>query len=256
MIKCEGLCGARGRAGVTKILILLTGILAATSMRAQDSGTTVSAKVLAERPWNLGVFGTGGFSAGYRDEELYDAPNLGDIRIAAPIELQVFNAGVHVGKILTKPKGPKLLRGQFELGVELLPYWQAHYPKQTLNYRLPGGGTVGAFAGSSNRYGMSATPFLCRWDFSGHGRVAPWLQLGGGLLWTNHKFPQFPDRYANTSVINFTPQTGIGANIFVEPPQSFFIAVNEVHISSASLGEQNPGINVTTQFSVGYSWWR
>jgi hypothetical protein len=29
-----------------------------------------------------------------------------------------------------------------------------------------------------------------------------------------------------------------------------------VHISNASLGDSNPGVNATVQFQIGYSWWK
>jgi hypothetical protein len=29
-----------------------------------------------------------------------------------------------------------------------------------------------------------------------------------------------------------------------------------IHISNASLGDHNPGLNFTFQFSAGYSWWK
>jgi lipid A 3-O-deacylase len=32
--------------------------------------------------------------------------------------------------------------------------------------------------------------------------------------------------------------------------------LNVVHISSASLGDKNPGVNSSLLFSVGYSWWK
>jgi len=98
----------------------------------------------------------------------------------------------------------------------------------------------------------SITPFLLRWNFSQRdsARVVPWAQLGGGLLWTNHKFP------VSTSVINFTPQVGVGVNIFNRPKHSVNFAMKVIHISDAGLSDYNPGLNQTLQFSAGYSWWR
>jgi lipid A 3-O-deacylase len=29
-----------------------------------------------------------------------------------------------------------------------------------------------------------------------------------------------------------------------------------MHISNASLGDANPGVNATVQFQIGYSWWK
>jgi hypothetical protein len=57
-------------------------------------------------------------------------------------------------------------------------------------------------------------------------------------------------------VINFTPQVGVGVNIFNRPKHSVNFAIKAIHISNASLGDHNPGLNQTIQFSAGYSWWR
>jgi hypothetical protein len=61
---------------------------------------------------------------------------------------------------------------------------------------------------------------------------------------------------ANTSVINFTPQGAIGESIFIKKNRSLDFAFKAVHISNAGLGVNNPGLNITLQFSAGYSWWR
>jgi lipid A 3-O-deacylase len=222
---------------------------------AERNRAEASATILDTRPWSFGVFAGGGFASAYRFNETVTNPD-GHIELSAPLDLELFNAGLSVGKVLNKPAGPSFIRGQLELGAELLPYWQAHYPPQVLTYHVEGGYERTGLLNVENRFGMSVTPFLCRWDFRGSKRFVPWAELGGGLLWTNHKFPQYPVRTENTSVINFTPQFGIGANLFIRPHQSLLFAVNAIHISSASLGDSNPGVNVTTQFRVGYSWWK
>jgi hypothetical protein len=33
-------------------------------------------------------------------------------------------------------------------------------------------------------------------------------------------------------------------------------ALNLEHISSASLGDKNPGVNASVQFQLGYTWWK
>lgn len=211
-----------------------------------------SSNILATRPWSFGVFAAGGFAPDYRFSERIISP-YGTAEWVAPLKLQLYNAGLIAGRVLTKPAGYSLLRGQFELGAELLPYWQAHYPPQVLRYNT--GGSTGLLNGQ-DRFGLSVTPLLCRWDFQGTKRLVPWVQLGGGLLWTNHKFPQYPTRTLDSSVINFTPQVGFGTNIFIRPQQSLFVGVNAIHISNASLGDSNPGVNITVQLRIGYLWWK
>ncbi|HMF53051.1 MAG TPA: acyloxyacyl hydrolase, partial [Edaphobacter sp.] len=108
---------------------------------------------------------------------------------------------------------------------------------------------------------------LLKWNFtgSGHRGLIPWVQGGGGVIWTNHKYPPFggppydeinDGSAANTSVWNFTPQFGVGAHYFFKPNRSLDFGANAMHISSASLGDKNPGVNASIQFSVGYTWWK
>jgi hypothetical protein len=43
---------------------------------------------------------------------------------------------------------------------------------------------------------------------------------------------------------------------FMTPRRSIDFGANAVHISSSSLGDKNPGVNASIQFSVGYTWWK
>ncbi len=113
--------------------------------------------------------------------------------------------------------------------------------------------------------GVSVTPIILRWNFAGTRRITPWAQAAGGLLWTNHKFPAFGSPVLNlgndgpntdSSVWNFTPQGGIGLHYFLSATRSIDLGANAVHISSASLGDKNPGVNASVQFSIGYTWWK
>jgi hypothetical protein len=108
---------------------------------------------------------------------------------------------------------------------------------------------------------VSITPVIFRWDFlASTRRVQPWFQGAGGLIYTTHKFP--PDLEVpqgtpgGTSVWNFTPQGGIGIHYFIREKRSIDVGVNAVHISSASLGDRNPGVNASIQIQVGYTFWR
>ncbi len=57
-----------------------------------------------------------------------------------------------------------------------------------------------------------------------------------------------------TSVWNFSPQGGVGVHYFIRPRRSIDLGVNAVHISSASLGDRNPGVNASIQMQVGYTY--
>ena len=190
-----------------------------------------------------------------------------------------FMAGLHAGKVLTDNMGHGMLRGNFEYAVEVFPLWQSYTPVGQRQTCAPIVGSPG-LANCSAPYkvggtytGASITPIILRWNFAGTPRFAPWVQGAGGVVWTNHKYPgvggppvnsggvtnsSIGDNSANvdTSVWNFTPQFGIGVHYFVHPRRSIDFGANAVHVSSASLGDKNPGVNASVQFSLGYTWWK
>jgi lipid A 3-O-deacylase len=188
--------------------------------------------------------------------------------------------GAQAGKVLTGDFGPGPLRGNFEYGVQVIPFWQSYTPLQQRNKCVQATATApitcsGIYSVGGTYTGASITPIILRWNLAGSRRVAPWVQGAGGVLWTNHKYPGFGGPpyvvsatgqatgtlndnavNADASVWNFTPQFGIGAHYFVKPRRSVDFSANAVHISSSSLGDRNPGVNVSVQFSLGYSWWK
>lgn len=178
--------------------------------------------------------------------------------------------GLHAGKVLFRNDKPGLLHGNFEYAVEVMPYWQSFTPKfqrascvATSNPNVISCSPLYTVGGTYN--GVSVTPIILRWNLAAHGRFAPWVQGAGGLLWTNHKYPAFGSTILNlindgpnsdASVWNFTPQGGVGFHYFVKPRRSIDFSANAVHISSASLGDRNPGVNASVQFSLGYTFWK
>jgi hypothetical protein len=179
-------------------------------------------------------------------------------------------AGVHAGKVLYSHDKPGLLHGNFEYAMELFPYWQSFTPKfQRANCvagPLLGGITCSpTYTVGGTFTGVTFTPIILRWNFAGHGRIVPWAQAAGGVLWTDHKYPAFGSPTLNlandgpntdASVWNFTPQGGVGVHYFLSPTRSIDFGANAVHISSASLGDKNPGVNASVQFNIGYTFWK
>ncbi len=179
-------------------------------------------------------------------------------------------AGVHGGKVLTGNHGSGLLRGNFEYAAEIFPFWQSYTPKFQRADCIPTAvpNTIECtplYTVGGTYSGASVTPIILRWNFAGTRTMSFWAQGAGGLLWTNHKYPAYGSPTLNlgndgpntdASVWNFTPQGGIGLHYFVKPHRSIDLGANAVHISSASLGDRNPGVNASVQFSLGYSWWK
>jgi hypothetical protein len=204
-------------------------------------------------PFEYGVVAQGGFGV---------TENRSDFKFLM--------AGVHAGKVLYSRDKPGLLQGNFEYAAELFPFWQSYTPKfQRANCVL---GPVGQGNICSPLYttggtftGVTVTPIILRWNFASRGKIVPWAQGAGGLLWTNHKYPAFGSPVltlandgpnTDASVFNFTPQGGVGLHYFLSPERSIDFGANAVHISSASLGDRNPGVNASVQFTVGYTFWK
>jgi lipid A 3-O-deacylase len=236
--------------------VLLIGASLPLSAQSSSSQTMTSTpanmpapvtETMAHNPWNWGAFFTGGFSAGVTPSSSY------------------LNLGARAGKVMTPPFGPGFLRGQFEYSVELMPWWQARTDTfERFNLTATSDPNVAAASGpykTGGAYnGISVTPILLRWDLSGSRRIMPFVQGGGGVIWTNHKFPPVgplpAPGHQGTSVWNFTPQFGVGFQYFLKPRRSITFNANAMHISNASLGDANPGVNATVQFQIGYSWWK
>jgi lipid A 3-O-deacylase len=226
------------------IVLALAAALLPPAATAQDA--VPGPDLMAGLPWEYGVFVNGGVGTGDR------------------ADYKFLWAGLHAGKVLTSPYGKGLLRGQFEVAAELIPLWQAYTPKylRANCYAQPGGPLTCSdlFPTGGTYTGVSLTPLILRWNLDHGRRFRPWIQGAGGLIWTNHKFPPigpYPvPNHLGTSVFNFTPQFGLGVHYFVKPKQSISLSANAVHISNASMGDANPGVNASVQFSIGYTWWK
>jgi hypothetical protein len=223
---------------------------------AQDATNTVNgpgssnlddspvAKVRHERSWEYGPFvnfgnGIGGDRSGYWFLAL----------------------GGQAGKILTRPVHASFLSGQFEYGVNVMPFWQAYTPAPHVQTVVIQGQTYPVPLGGGTFTGVSLTPVIFRWNFlTRTRRIQPWFQAAGGLIYTTHKFPPdvlVPHGYpGGTSVWNFSPQGGLGVHYFTRSRRSIDLGFNAVHISSASLGDRNPGVNALWQIQLGYTFWK
>jgi hypothetical protein len=181
--------------------------------------------------------------------------------LAERSDFKFFSLGFQLGKPVSRVLHAGILSGQFELAGNIMPLWQAYTPaphEQTFIYQ---GVTYTQPIGGGTYTGVSLTPVILRWNFLTRSKhIQPWFQGAGGLIYTTHKFP--PDVLVphgspgGTSVWNFSPQFGIGMQWFTGRKRSIDLGVNGVHISSASLGDRNPGVNSSLQVQVGYTWWK
>jgi hypothetical protein len=141
----------------------------------------------------------------------------------------VWTAGLRYGWVITEPRGPGVLRGRFEYAVDAVPVFVLFQPSNTA-------------------YGAAINPFALIWDFDTHGRVVPYIDLGGGVLFTNTQVP------AGTSRINFTTSGAVGLH-FLARKLNWTADVRFMHISNAGLEAANPGIN-TVELRLGLGWFK
>ena len=139
----------------------------------------------------------------------------------------VWNAGVRYGVILTDAHGPGFLRGRLEYAVDAVPMNLISQPR----------GVV---------YGAGVNPFAFKWLFDRRGRVSPYFEFGGGVLFTTRDVP------AGVSNINFASGTGIGVNVG-HGKVHWNLEARWLHISDAGLTNYNPGINII-QLRAGLGW--
>jgi len=147
--------------------------------------------------------------------------------------VQFIRAGVRVGRVMTGELGKGFARGTFEVDSEIMP----------LEFVL--------WNGYRNVYGLGVNPLVMKWNFTRGDKAIPYFLAQGGMLWTTDTVPP-----GNTSKINFTSGAGVGLNYFLRPTRSVNWDVRATHLSNASLGAHNPGVNASLQFSVGYNWWK
>jgi hypothetical protein len=178
-------------------------------------GVAQTSKPLDGRPWELGVWASGGFSVpgGTKDTKVIDA-------------------GARLGKVLTSDHFGGFVRGNFEYSADLIPVYYVLQP-----------------APAVNAYGAAFNPINVKWNFTRANRTIPFLELGGGVLFSNHVVP------GNTSQVNFVTHGTFGFQLFNNQRRAFTASVRYEHISNAGLTVPNPGVN-TVQFLVGVNWFR
>ena len=139
-------------------------------------------------------------------------------------DTSVWNAGVRYGWILTAPHGPGFLNGRFELAVDAVPAFVVFQPANTA-------------------YGAGVNPVGLKWIFATRGRVAPYVELNEGTLFTTHEVP------SGTSTVNFT--SGAAFGLYFLGDHAWSVDVRYMHISNAGLTVPNPGVN-TVQVRLGF----
>ena len=130
------------------------------------------------------------------------------------------------GRVLTDLRGPAWVRGRFEWAVEVVP--------------------VFAEWSAGKARGLGLTPLGWRWNFEPRGRLAPYLEVGGGALWTSAPIP------SGTTGSNFTAHAGVGVRVFSAHGQGLVVGYRLHHISNGNRLRRNPGVNAH-MLTVGWT---
>ncbi len=139
-------------------------------------------------------------------------------------DTSVWNLGLRYGWILSRPHGPGFLKGRFEYAVDAVPAFVVFQP-------------------ANAAYGAGFNPLNLKWNFASRGAFAPYFELSGGTLFTNHNVP------TGTNTVNFTSAAAFGFHLLGEK-YNWSIEARYMHISNAGLATPNPGIN-TVQVRLG-----
>lgn len=137
----------------------------------------------------------------------------------------LWTAGARYGWILTDAHGPGVLRGRFEYAVDAVP---------VLVVFQPGGAA----------YGIGVNPWIMKWNFVARGRVSPYIEIGGGLVFTTRQVPLGANKF------NFSPTGAIGVNL-LRGKYHWSVEFHYLHISDAQITAFNPGTD-TFGFRVGF----
>jgi len=121
------------------------------------------------------------------------------------------------GRVLTDLCGRGWLRGRFEWSMEIVP----------------------AFAewSSGRARGAGVSPLGWRWNFDGRGALMPYVEVGGGALWTSRPIPD------GTTGSNFTSYAGLGVRVMRARGYGLIASYRLHHISNGNRLRRNPGVN-------------
>jgi hypothetical protein len=143
-----------------------------------------------------------------------------------------FGAELHIGRVLTGEHGEGWLRGSLEWDFNVIPV--ALYFVNGRTYYMGGFEAVDP-----------------RWNFTRLSkRMVPFFGFDGGMLFGPNKFPP-----GDTSQFNFTAALDLGTHLFTRRRQSFDTTVRLHHLSNAESGHYNPGVPLSIQLMLGYTWY-
>ncbi len=163
----------------------------------------------------------------------------GGTGIGAASEFKFIGAGLRLGRVLTGEIGSGRMRGTLEWAADISPLFET---RQDDFYSTGPQHWI---------YGFQSSPVVLKYNWTGGKKVVPYLAAEGGLLFSSKEIPP-----GDTSKVNFMPGGAFGFYFLTGKSSAVDASVHVTHISNASLGNHNPGINATMHFRIGYTWFR
>jgi hypothetical protein len=143
-----------------------------------------------------------------------------------------FGAELHFGRVLTGEHGEGWRRGTLEWDFNVIP-------------------VVLYFVNGRQYYMGGIEAIAPRWNFTRISkRMVPYFGFDGGMLLGPDKFPP-----GDTARANFTAAIELGAHLFTQRRQSFDTSIRLFHLSNAETGRYNPGVPLSIQLMLGYTWY-
>jgi hypothetical protein len=163
----------------------------------------------------------------------------GGTGLGAASEFKFINVGVRLGRVLTGELGEGKGRGTFEWAADIMPLYQT---RQSDFYTSGPQHWI---------YGFAMNPVILKWNWTAGRKVAPYFAAEGGVLFSSKEIPP-----GDTSRVNFLPGGAFGIYFLRSSRGAVDASIHVTHISNASMGNHNPGINATMQFRIGYTWFK
>jgi len=138
--------------------------------------------------------------------------------------------GGRYGWVLTKPRGPGLLRGEFEYAVNFLP-------------------VIIPFQSNGATYGFGLDPITTKWNFQRRGNLVPYVEVDGGGMETIGRVPVRGTHW------NFTASGALGMQI-LRGGHVWSVDFRFYHISDAHIDPTGDPTYNALQVRVGFGIFR
>ncbi len=189
---------------------------------AQDLDDAPS-NALRQPGWNYGIQIAGGSTV-----VQVSAPRF----LTANRSISNLTVLLHAGRVLTGEHGNGWSRGTLEWDFNIIP---------VENFWILGSHYTGGFEALGPR-----------WNFTNSFRkTTPFVGLSGGLIFSPGNFPP-----GDTAQFNFTIAVDAGTHLLVRRQSSVDVGLRMQHVSNAYLGRQNPGVPLSLQLMLGFTWYR